>query len=141
MEREATASGLAAALTRVGDRWTLLVVEALLDAPRRFNELAVAIPGIAPNILSDRLRQLEHAGLVVARRYSARPPRVLYELTAAGLELADALRLLAQWGANQADDVEPPRHAACGTPLEVRWYCPTCEIALDEGEGAELYLV
>ena len=53
--------GLAAALDRVGDRWSLLLVEALLPAPRRFNELGETVPGIAPNILSDRLRRLERA--------------------------------------------------------------------------------
>src|SRR5437660_1518138 len=50
---------LEAALDRVGDRWSLLVVEALLDGPRRFGELGDALPGIAPNILTDRLRRLE----------------------------------------------------------------------------------
>ena len=53
---------LEAALERVGDRWSLLLVEALLDGPRRFNELGEAVTGIAPNILSDRLRRLDAAG-------------------------------------------------------------------------------
>ena len=52
-------SPLEAALERVGDRWSLLLVEALLAGPRRFNELGEAVPGIAPNILTDRLRRLE----------------------------------------------------------------------------------
>ena len=52
-------SPLGAALARVGDRWSLLVVEALLPGPRRFNELTEAVTGIAPNILADRLRRLE----------------------------------------------------------------------------------
>ena len=52
-------SPLAEALTRVGDRWTLLVVEALLPGPRRFNDLLGQVPGIAPNILSERLKRLE----------------------------------------------------------------------------------
>ncbi|MEX0625749.1 MAG: helix-turn-helix domain-containing protein, partial [Chloroflexota bacterium] len=52
-------SPLAAALERVGDRWSLLLVEALLPGPRRFNELSEAVTGIAPNILADRLRRLE----------------------------------------------------------------------------------
>ena len=53
-------SPLAEALARVGDRWTLLVVEALLDGPRRFNDLLGQIPGIAPNILSERLKRLDN---------------------------------------------------------------------------------
>jgi DNA-binding HxlR family transcriptional regulator len=129
-------SPLAAALDRVGDRWSLLVVEALLPGPRRFGELAEAVPGVAPNILTDRLRRLEREGILVAAPYSRRPVRVEYALTAAGRELASALRLLADWGSRQGEPIEPLRHELCGTPLAVRWYCPTCGLALTEDEGA-----
>jgi len=131
-------SPLADALARVGDRWTLLVVGALIEGPRRFGDLQEAVPGIAPNILSQRLRHLEREALVVARPYSERPPRMVYELSAAGRELAGALRLLADWGARNSEAAEPARHGACGTPLEVRWYCPTCERTVDEDEADEL---
>ena len=138
---EPKASALGEALTRVGDRWTLLVVEALLDGPRRFNELAERIGGIAPNILSQRLKHLEREALILAHPYSARPPRLAYELTASGRELAGALRLLAHWGAGRSDAAEPPRHGACGTPMEARWYCPTCARAVQDEEGANLRFV
>jgi len=82
-------------------------------------------------VLVDRLRSLERGGLLVARPYSHRPPRSTYELTDDGRELAGAVRLLSEWGARHGGQ-EPARHAACGTPLEVRWYCPTCEQAVDE---------
>ena len=131
-------SPLADALARVGDRWTLLVVGALMDGPRRFGDLQSDVPGIAPNILIQRLRHLEREALVVARPYSERPPRMVYELSAPGRELAGALRLLADWGARNSDAAEPARHGACGTPLEVRWYCPTCERTVDEDEADEL---
>ena len=120
------------ALERVGDRWSLLLVEALLDGSRRFNELGDTVGGIAPNILTDRLRRLEREGVVLARPYSDRPPRMEYALTAAGRELAGALRLLADWGARRSDDADPVRHELCGTPLEARWYCPTCTVVVDE---------
>jgi DNA-binding HxlR family transcriptional regulator len=120
------ASPLAAALERVGDRWTLLLVDALQGGPRRFNDLLGELPGLAPNILSQRLKRLESEGVAVARQYSDRPPRSVYELTAAGRDLAGALRLLAQWGARHTEDGEAPRHEVCGTSLETRWYCPTC---------------
>ena len=123
-------SPLDTALARVGDRWSLLVVEALLGGPLRFNELLGAVPGIATNILTQRLKRLESEALVVARPYSDRPPRHSYELTATGAELAGALRLLASWGAT-APGTEALRHAACGTPLEPRWHCPTCAVAVD----------
>jgi DNA-binding HxlR family transcriptional regulator len=128
-------SPLAEAMGRVGDRWTLPVVEALLESPRRFGELVERLPGIAPNILTDRLRSLERDGLVVARPYSHRPPRSTYELTDDGRELAGAVRLLSEWGSRHGGH-EPARHSACGTPLQVRWYCPTCDQAVDE-DGAE----
>jgi len=131
-------SPLADALARVGDRWTLLVVGALMDGPRRFGDLQSDVPGIAPNILIQRLRHLEREALVVARPYSERPPRMVYELSAPGRELAGALRLLADWGARNSDAAEPARHCACGTPLEVRWFCPTCERTVDEDEADEL---
>jgi DNA-binding HxlR family transcriptional regulator len=135
-------SPLAEALATVGDRWTLLVVEALLEGPRRFNDLLGQIPGIAANILSERLKRLEREALLVARPYSQRPPRSAYELTAEGKELAGALRLLAHWGAGHADPAELPRHPACGTPIEVRWYCPTCDrLVDDEAEHADLRFV
>ena len=122
---------LEAALDRVGDRWSLLVVDALLAGPRRFNELAEALPGIAPNILTDRLRRLERERIVVATPYQQRPPRMSYSLTASGRDLASALRLLADWGARGTDEIDPIRHGACGTPLEAHWFCPTCETTVD----------
>lgn len=130
-------SPLADALSSVGDRWTLQLVAALLDGPRRFGELEAELPGIAPTVLTQRLRHVEREGLVVAQPYSDRPPRFAYELTASGRELAGALRLLADWGARHGEGAESPRHAACGTPMEARWWCPTCERPVDEGEAAE----
>ena len=130
------ASPLHHALTRIGDKWSLLLIAALLDGPKRFGDLLEAAPGIAPNILSQRLGHLEREALVVARPYSERPPRFSYELTAAGHELAGALRLLADWGARHGEAADPPRHAACGTPLEAVWWCPTCERPADEPEDA-----
>jgi len=134
-----TPSPLAEAVGRVGDRWTLLVVDALLDGPLRFGELSERVAGIAPNILTQRLRHLAADGLVVEHPYSERPRRVVYELTASGRELAGALRLLAHWGARQRDGAEPLVHPVCGTPLEARWYCPTCERPVGEGEDVELH--
>ena len=130
-EPENGSSPLAEALSRVGDRWTLLVVEALLPGPRRFNDLLGQIPGIAANILSERLKRPEREGLLIARPYSERPPRAAYHLTAEGTELAGALRLLAHWGSRHTDQDDPARHPACGTPIEVRWYCPTCDQLVD----------
>ncbi|HET8777689.1 MAG TPA: helix-turn-helix domain-containing protein [Candidatus Limnocylindria bacterium] len=134
-------SPLAAALERVGDRWSLLLIEALLDGPRRFGELSEAVDGIAPNILTDRLRRLEGERIIRATPYSQRPPRFTYALTDEGLELAGVLRLLADWGGRGSASAEPMRHALCGTPVEARLWCPTCARALDEHEADELRFV
>jgi DNA-binding HxlR family transcriptional regulator len=135
--RTAALGALEHALDRVGDRWSLLLVAELLDGARRFGELSGTLPGIAPNILTDRLRRLERAGIVRSTPYQLRPTRLAYTLTADGRDLASALRLLADWGARQTGDVEPLRHDACGTPLEARWFCPTCAVAVEGSEAAE----
>ncbi|MBV8952468.1 MAG: helix-turn-helix transcriptional regulator [Actinobacteria bacterium] len=132
-----TPDSLDAALAQVGDRWSLRLIDALLGGPRRFNELQQDLDGIATNVLSHRLKQLEGAGVLVARPYSGRPPRYTYELTETGRELGGALVLLAQWGARHGEGGDAPHHEACGTSLEPRWFCPTCErvVSDDEGDG------
>jgi DNA-binding HxlR family transcriptional regulator len=129
-------SPLADALARVGDRWTLLLVAALLEGEKRFNELQDDLDGIAPNVLSARLKLLTEQALLVSRPYSERPPRFVYELTESGRELAGALRLLSDWGARSGGAGEPLRHAACGTAVEARWWCPNCEEIVDDAAGA-----
>jgi DNA-binding HxlR family transcriptional regulator len=135
--RTVPSSPLADALARVGDRWTLLVVAALLEGPKRFNELQEELDGIAPNVLSARLKGLAEQALVVAQPYSERPPRFAYELSESGRELAGALRLLADWGARSAGS-EPYRHDTCGTALEARWYCPACEAVVDDPDAGDV---
>ncbi len=142
---EATTSpveALDAALSRVGDRWSLLIVEALLDGPRRFNELAGQVTAIAPNILAERLRRLERESVVLSEPYSRRPPRLEYRLSEDGLELAGVLRLLAAWGdrarATSASEQAGLQHEPCGTALEARWYCPTCERSVVDAESSDL---
>jgi DNA-binding HxlR family transcriptional regulator len=148
MTMPAQSDALSGALARVGDRWSLLVVDALMDGPRRFAELQEAVSGIATNVLSQRLRQLEGDGVLMAVPYSRRPVRYAYSLTAAGRDLGAAARLLAQWNADHGGDADnvarTPPHSACGTPLEARWWCPTCEVLADapaETESADVIWV
>ena len=129
------------ALVAVGDRWSLLVVQALLSGPLRFGQLAEAVGGIAPNVLTARLRHLEREGLVAASPYSHRPVRLNYELTGTGHELAGALALLTSWGARRQGGEEPRHHELCGTPVEARWFCPTCDRLVVEGEADGLHHV
>lgn len=130
-------AALEAALDRVGDRWSLLIVEALLERPRRFNELGEDLPGIAPNILTERLRRLERERIVSATPYMERPPRMSYALTGDGRELASVLRLLADWGARAGGATEPIQHELCGSALETRWWCPTCAVAVEDPDARE----
>lgn len=85
--------GLARALDHVGDRWTLLIVRELLIGPRRYSEIREALPGVATNLLADRLRSLEADGLI------RKGPRGTYELTALGRGLENAIHELVRWGA------------------------------------------
>jgi DNA-binding HxlR family transcriptional regulator len=134
-------SALAGALSLVGDRWSLLLVEALMDGPRRFAELQEAVPGIATNVLTSRLRQMEADGVVLASAYSIRPPRYAYDLTEAGHGLGGAVRLLAQWSSERAGGtVDTPAHQACGTPMVARWWCPTCEQLGEPGTSEPIWI-
>jgi DNA-binding HxlR family transcriptional regulator len=128
---------LAEACRLLGDRWSLPLIAALLEGPRRYGELQEQLAGIAPNILTARLRKLEEDGLVISSQYSERPPRFEYQLTPEATGLADAVRLLSAWAADRAHERDPetdgesrPTHAACGSALEVRWWCPTCDAAV-----------
>jgi DNA-binding HxlR family transcriptional regulator len=93
---------VAKTLEIVGDRWTLLIVRDLLGGTRRFQDLQTGLPGLAPNILSDRLKLMEEHGLVARRFYSEHPPRAEYELTAKGQELGVVIGALAAWGTRHA---------------------------------------
>jgi len=88
--------GLSKALDVVGGRWTLLIVRELLLGPRRYSDLRAALPGIANNLLADRLRVLEADGLL-ARRTLEHGTQV-YELTARGQELDQVVFALMRWG-------------------------------------------
>lgn len=88
--------GLARALDVVGDRWNLLIVRQLLMGQARYRELADGLPGIATNLLSDRLRDLEAAG-VVERRPAATGNAVVYALTEWGSELRGPIEGLIRW--------------------------------------------
>lgn len=88
--------GLARALDVVGDRWNLLIVRQLLMAPARYGELRDGLPGIATNLLTDRLRDLENAG-VLERRLSDGGGAISYALTEWGAQLREPIYALVRW--------------------------------------------
>ncbi len=120
---------VAKSLEVVGDRWTLLVVRDLLSGPRRFQDFLGTLPGIAPNILSARLKLMEEHGLIVREFYSEHPPRARYVLTEKGRELGMVVGALAAWGGRHVHRETRLVHAGCGHPVSVGYYCPDC------GEG------
>jgi DNA-binding HxlR family transcriptional regulator len=99
------------ALDLIGERWALLVVRELLLGPKRFTDLRAGLPGASPNVLAQRLRELEGAGVV--RRRKLPPPAAsrIYELTEWGMELEPVIISLGRWGARSA---AKPRDAALG---------------------------
>lgn len=99
------------ALDLVGERWALLVVRELLLGPKRFTDLKAGLPGASPNVLSQRLRELEGAGIL--RRRKLPPPAAsrVYELTEWGAELEPVIVRLGRWGARSPSK---PRDAALG---------------------------
>lgn len=90
--------GLAEALDRIGDRWTLLIVRELLLGPRRYTDLRRNLPGIATNLLAERLRDLEQEGLVARRDLPPPTPATLYELTETGRALEEPILAMIRWG-------------------------------------------
>ena len=105
------------ALELLGDAWSLLIVRDLMFKERRtFNDFLTGGEGIASNILADRLRKLEDAGIVVKRRDTQDARRFVYRLTAKGIDLAPVLVELVVWSArHETTDAPPPMVRAMRT--------------------------
>jgi DNA-binding HxlR family transcriptional regulator/putative sterol carrier protein len=100
------------ALDLVGERWALLIVRELLLGPKRFTDLREGLPSASPNILTERLRELEGAGAVRRRQLDPPARSWVYELTDWGMELEPVVTRLGAWGARAP---EPPRTQTIGT--------------------------
>ncbi|HEX2555454.1 MAG TPA: helix-turn-helix domain-containing protein [Microvirga sp.] len=105
-EGRANCKALARILDRIGDKWTIMVVGVLSHGPMRFNMLQRSIPGVSHRMLTLTLRGLERDGLVKRTAFATIPPRVDYELTAAGHSLTEPLRALAAWARSQQAGIE-----------------------------------
>jgi DNA-binding HxlR family transcriptional regulator len=86
------------ALSVVGAKWTLVVLHYLMDGPRRFSELQRLIPAASPKMLTVRLRELEHLGLLTRTIHAEMPPRVEYQLTPQGRSLRPIIASIEKWG-------------------------------------------
>lgn len=92
-------------LARIGDKWTVLVVQTLATGPRRFNELRREIPSVSQRMLTLTLRNLERDGLVSRTVTPSIPPRVDYELTALGQSLQKPICGLARWASENVEAI------------------------------------
>ena len=98
-------------LDRIGDSWSVLAVGMLADGARRYTELARAIDGISPKMLTQTLRALERDGLVTRTVHPVVPPRVDYELTGLGRSLLGLVSALEQWAQDHMADVVAARES------------------------------
>lgn len=89
--------GVSEILNRIGDKWTMQVVVALRDQPRRFNDLKRQVAGISQQMLTRTLKTLERDGMVNRTVSGTSPPQVEYALTALGQSLSEPVRQLAEW--------------------------------------------
>jgi DNA-binding HxlR family transcriptional regulator len=120
---------VAKALEVIGERWSLLIVRAVMHGNRRFGEIQESL-GIARNVLSARLQRLVDEEILERRAYQESPPRYEYFLTDKGLDLWPALIALLNWGDRYSPSPEGPRrlivHKECGGTVSGRGICESC---------------
>ena len=120
---------VAKALEVIGERWSLLIVRAVMHGNRRFGEMQESL-GIARNVLSARLQRLVDEDILERRAYQESPPRYEYFLTQKGLDLWPALIALLNWGDRYSPSPEGPRrlivHKQCGGTVSERGICESC---------------
>ena len=100
------------ALDRIADKWTCLIVYALLDGPRRHGDLRRAIDGISQKMLTQTLRSLEYDGLVARTVHEVVPPHVEYALTPLGQTLTGPLVEICQWAMDHLPELQAARAAS-----------------------------
>ena len=109
--------GLEASLSVIGGKWKFLIIWQLAGRPRRFGELRRLVAGVTEKMLIQGLKELEKDGVVSRRDFREIPPKVEYSLTERGLELANVLRPLCEWGAeNFSEQIAPPQVESFAKP-------------------------
>jgi DNA-binding HxlR family transcriptional regulator len=124
--------GVARALDLIGERWALLVVRELALGPKRFTDLRDGLPGIATNVLSNRLRELERNSVVSKRGLPPPAPAQVYELTAHGRELVPIMLALGRWGASTMGQRAP------GQAIRAEWLALALKAYFDAENAAGL---
>jgi DNA-binding HxlR family transcriptional regulator len=102
--------GLEASLSVIGGKWKFLIIWQLASRPRRFGELRRLVGGVTEKMLIQGLKELEKDGVVSRRDFREIPPKVEYSLTERGVEVANVLRPLCEWGTeNFSEQIAPPQ--------------------------------
>lgn len=99
--------GLSHAAEMIGERWGMLIIRDLLVGPKRFSELCEGLPLLSPDILTSRLREMEHFGVVRAKSSPTEEGVVRYELTEYGMELEECMMAFGRWGSKSLDRPRP----------------------------------
>ena len=126
---------VAAALEVLGERWSLLVIREIGYGVHTFARIA-AFTGASRDILADRLRKLEGAGIIERRRYSEHPPRYEYHLTEAGADLRPIVLALKEWGDSHVNPGQEPvvfEHT-CGAEFHPLTVCAACRAPVSISE-------
>lgn len=114
------ACGITRALDLIGERWAIPVIRELMFGPRRYSDLADALPGVSTNILGNRLKELTQSGVVVKKRLPPPAATNVYELTAWGASLETTLIELGRWGASTPYDLEQQTFGASSFALSLK---------------------
>jgi DNA-binding HxlR family transcriptional regulator len=120
MRTYSDACGITRALDVIGERWALPVVRELIFGPRRYSDLATALPGVSTNILGSRLKELVGAGVIYKRRLGPPAAATVYELTPWGAGLEPILISLGRWAAHTPVDLEEQSFSASSFALSLR---------------------
>lgn len=132
---------VAKALEVIGERWSLLIVRAIMHGNRRFGEIQASL-GIARNVLSARLERLVEEDILERRVYQESPARYEYFLTEKGLDLWPALIALLHWGDRYSPAPEGPRrlivHKECGGAVSERGICESCGKVLHARDAIQM---
>jgi DNA-binding HxlR family transcriptional regulator len=129
--------GVARALDLIGERWALLVVRELLLGPKRFTDLREGLPHVSPDVLSQRLRELERDGIVLRRKLAPPAGSRVYELTDRGLELEPVVLALGRWGSRAPF---PPGEARLGVDSAILALRTLFDPSAADGVGASYEL-
>jgi DNA-binding HxlR family transcriptional regulator len=114
MDHDADFCPMCEAMQLLEEKWMLVIVRALLEGPRGFNELSRSSGGCNPATLAQRLDELEERGLVDKEVKSVMPPRTIYELTRAGAELKEVIEAVDRWGRKHISGKSPAYNVSVG---------------------------